>query len=651
MGCEKLSLLRIENIAKSYGIRELFSNVSFEITKGDKIGLIGANGAGKTTLMNCIMEKEDYDSGTVKMDAADRIGYVEQQASFTGNTLYEELLTVFADLLELAAKKTALEKETAQETQRSKIDTMMHEYAKISEEFERLGGYEYENQIRRIAFGLGFSDADLQKSPLHFSGGQKTRICLAKALLREPDFLFLDEPTNHLDVTMIEWLEDFLQNYKGGILMISHDRFFLDKVTTSIIELIDKKIDIYEGNYSRAMRVRADRRAALESAFVKQQEHIKKTEEYIRKYKAGIKSKQARGREKQLKRLKRIILPPDPAGFNYFLFNPPLECAQKVLEIEDLSFSFDTVPICNHLTMTVHKGDGIALIGPNGTGKTTLLRLICGELEADKGRIKLGNRVKTGYFSQHHEELNGQNTVLAEITYNYGIADEQARNYLGAFLFKGDSVYKIVAELSGGEKARLALLKLMMDGANFIILDEPTNHLDIPAREAVEKALMTFPGTFLVVSHDRYFLDKVTNCTYEMTDGQLKQYDGNYSYYRQKKLDEASAPIEKQPSAKKDKAAAKPAAIKEKKPYVKDKVDKSKNKKENLFSEDKKQLVLKRCEAEIAMLEAELKSLEMQMNDPSLQQDPQESAKIANAYAAKQAEIDAKYEEWDKLMQ
>ncbi len=633
-------MLRVENIAKSYGIRALFSGVSFDIDRENKIGLIGANGAGKTTLMNCIMDREEYDSGKVKIDTADRIGYVEQQAVFTGSTLHEELLTAFADLLELADRKKSLEEAAAQSGSQKKTDDIMHEYAKVSEEFERLGGYEYENKIRRIAFGLGFGEIDFLKSPQDFSGGQKTRICLAKALLREPDFLFLDEPTNHLDVGMIEWLEEFLRNYKGGILMISHDRFFLDRVTTSIIELIDQKIDIYDGNYTKAMRVRTDRRAALESAFVKQQDHIKKTEEYIRKYKAGIKSKQARGREKQLKRLERIILPPDPAGFNYFLFNPPMECAQKVLEIEELSFSFGASVICENLTMTVRKGDGIALVGPNGAGKTTLLKLIVGELEAGSGRIKIGSRVKIGYFSQHHEELNGQNTVLAEITYNYGIADEQARNYLGAFLFSGDNVYKIVAELSGGEKSRLALLKLMMDGANFIILDEPTNHLDIPAREAVENALMTFPGTFLVISHDRYFLDKVTNCTYEMENGKLNQYDGNYSYYRQKKLLENPPEKEKQLPVKK-----------EHQHVIKEKSLPAKNKKTVIFNEDRKEQLMKKCEAEIAMLEAELKLLEHDMNDPSFQQDPQKSEEIAKTYAGKQEEIDKKYEEWDKLMQ
>ncbi|WP_196592605.1 ABC-F family ATP-binding cassette domain-containing protein [Pectinatus sottacetonis] len=638
-----MGLLRIQEVSKSFGIKELFNNVSFTINKGDKIGLIGANGAGKTTLLNCIMGVEDYDSGTVKIDAGDKIGYMEQQAEFSCQTLNEELLTTFNDVLTLKDEKEKLEKVIAKNTDKTKLADLMNEYTKTADEFERLDGYNYESNIRRVSFGLGFDENDLKKSPEDFSGGQKTRISLVKALLREPDYLFLDEPTNHLDIEMIEWLEEFLKNYKGGVLMISHDRFFLDKVTTSIAELINKNVDIYQGNYSRAMQLRNEQRAALESAFIKQQEHIKKTEEYIRRYKAGIKSKQARGREKQLKRLDRIILPPDSAGFNYLLFNPPAECAQKVLEIEDLAFSFGADFLFRDLSMSVRKGDGIALIGSNGAGKTTLLKLIMGELDAVSGRIKIGSRVKIGYFSQHHDELNGRNNIFSEIIDNYEVNDEQARNYLGAFLFKGDDVYKTVADLSGGEKARLALLKLMMDGANFLILDEPTNHLDIPAREAVERALMSFPGTFMVVSHDRYFLDKVTNCTYELEKGALTQYNGNYSYYRQKK-DARETILPKQVKEKTVNKKNK-FSLPEKKKLLTHEAEGSSLKAE------KKEQAISRCEAHIAMLEVELKALEQKMNDPAIQKDIKTSEEVAEAYEAKQTEIDEKYKQWDSLMQ
>ncbi len=465
-----MSLLQVKNLGKAFGTHELFHDVSFDIAKGSRIGIIGANGAGKTTLMRCIMGKEEYDAGNVKIDSTDKIGYVEQEAKFTADTLYGELLTAFSDIMELAEQKKCLEKQIESSSD-AQTDELLRQYGKVTEEFERLGGYDYESRLKKVSYGLGFTESDFSKSPYSFSGGQMTRIRLAKALLREPDFLFLDEPTNHLDIKMIEWLEEFFRSYRGGILLISHDRFFLDRVTTSIIELVNKTVDIYDGNYSKAMRVRQERRASLESAFIKQQEYIRKTEEYIRKYKAGVKSKQARGREKQLNRLERIVLPPDASGFNYFLFHPPMECAKRVLEVEHMDFSFPHETVLKDVSMLLRKGDGAGVIGFNGAGKTTLLRLLIGELKPARGIIKLGNRVKLGYFSQNHDELRGNQSILEEITYRYGISDEQARNYLGAFLFKGEEVEKPLDKLSGGEKTRLALLKLMLEGANFIILD------------------------------------------------------------------------------------------------------------------------------------------------------------------------------------
>lgn len=638
-----MSLLQVKDLAKSFGIKEIFKNVSFNLNKGSRIGIIGANGAGKTTLMQCIMGREDYDAGNVKLDSTDIIGYVEQTAEFTALTLHDELLLAFAEILTLEKRKAKLEKKIAATPHQDEAQPLMSEYSFVCEEFERLGGYDYESRLRRISFGLGFTEADFTKSPQEFSGGQMTRIRLAKALMREPDFLFLDEPTNHLDIEMIEWLENFLREYRGGVLLISHDRFFLDRVTTAIIELIDQTIDLYDGNYTKAMHTRNEKRAALQSAFIKQQAYIKKTEEYIRKYKAGIKAKQARGRETRLKRLQRIVLPPDAAGFNYFLFNPPAECAKRVLEIDDLSFSYGKENVLDEVSLTVTKGDGVAIVGLNGAGKTTLLKLIIGELQASGGTIKLGNRVKLGYFSQNHEELNGSNTVLREITDHYGANDEQARGYLGAFLFKGEDVEQRVCDLSGGEKTRLALLKLMMDGANFIILDEPTNHLDIPAREAVERALMSFPGTFLVVSHDRYFLDKITNDTCEIIDGSIVQYDGNYSYYREQKLLQAEVAAKQAQEQPKVQTAAKVGKEKTAAPPP------TKEKKSIFANPDKKRESLQRCEAELAMLEVELKALEQVMNDPLTQNDPEKSAAIALEYSAKQAAIDKKYDQWAEL--
>ena len=652
-----MSLLKVNGLNKSFGIDELFHDVNFSVASGDKVGFVGANGAGKTTLMRILLGKEEADGGLVQFDSADSIGYVEQQADFGEGTLYDEFKRAFDDVLNLADRKRSLEKKIAQDTS----EEVMQEYSKVVEQFERLEGYDYESRINRIAFGLGFTENDFEKNVQHFSGGQKTRICLAKALLREPDFLFLDEPTNHLDIKMIEWLEAFLKNYRGGVLIISHDRYFLDKVATKIIELDNKTVTSYEGNYTYFIKVKTQRRAALKSAYEKQQEHIKKTEEYIRKYKAGIKSKQARGRQSQLNRLERIVLPPESAAFNYFAFNAPPECAQRVAELEDVAAFYDKNEIFSHLSLLIRKGDGVALVGPNGAGKTTLLKVLLGELPTPTGRVKIGSRVKIGYFSQQHEGLNMGNTILDEIMYTYGIDEEQARHYLGAFLFYGDDVLRIIGDLSGGEQSRVAFLKLMLTGANFLVLDEPTNHLDIPAREAVEEALMAYPGTFLAVSHDRYFLDKVANCTLELADGKLTEYAGNYSYYLMKK---ELATAEKAEAESEHKLAEKRAKDKQLKAKKKNKAqlqavscldtNSQKNDKAELgkiqsMSETKRQEMIQRAEAEIAMAEAELKALEYQMNDPEIQKDLAESQKIAAAYAAKEQEIDERYAKWERL--
>ena len=653
--------MRVNGLAKAFGVEELFHEVNFEVRRGERVGFVGANGAGKSTLMKILMGQVEADGGQIQFDSADTIGYVEQQSDFGEGTLYDEFRRAFDDIIELGERKRALEKKIAVDHD----EETMAAYSKVVEQFERLEGYDYESRIRRIAFGLGFTEEDFAKDVQHFSGGQKTRICLVKALLREPDFLFLDEPTNHLDIHMIEWLEGFLKSYNGGVLLISHDRYFLDKVATRILELENKTVTSYEGNYTYFMKVKTQRRAALQSAYEKQQEHIRKTEEYIRKYKAGIKSKQARGRQSQLNRLERIVLPPEDASFNYFALNTPPECAQRVAELEEVSMSFGARTIFQDISLLIRKGDGVALVGPNGAGKTTLLRVLVGELESPTGRVKIGSRVKIGYFSQQHEGLHMENTVLDEIMYEYGIGEEQARKYLGAFLFHGDEVLRRIGDLSGGEQSRVAFLKLMLTGANFLVLDEPTNYLDIPAREAVEEALMAYPGTFLAVSHDRYFLDKVANCTLELENGSITEYMGNYSYYLMKKeLAEAEAEeehLEAEKAAKIQEAREKEKRAKARKKAGEtgssaneDKAKAEEKAKAELgriqsMSDAKRTEMIQRAEAEIAMAEAELKGLEYQMNDPVVQADPVKSQEIAEAYAAKEEEIEQRYAKWERL--
>ena len=632
--------LKVMGLEKSYGIRTLFSNVNFEVMHGDKIGLVGANGSGKTTLMRILLGREESDGGRVVMDFADTVGYVEQQADFSGDTLYDELRGAFSDIIALGDEKGRMEQHIAS----GRADAAeMAAYGNLVTRFEAMDGYDFESRIRRVAFGLGFSEADLMKDVRHFSGGQTTRICLAKALLREPDFLFLDEPTNHLDIGMIEWLEKFLQSYRGGVLLISHDRYFLDRIATRILELDHAEITAYTGNYTHYMWVKNERRAALQNAYKKQQEHIRKTEEYISRYKAGIKAKQARGRQSQLNRLDRIVLPPEAARFKYFSFTPPAECAQRVAELEDITFSYPGGRrVLDNISLLIRKGDGVALIGENGAGKTTLLQILTGELEAS-GRVKIGSRVKIGYFSQQHEGLDPSKSILDEICYTYGLDEETARSYLGAFLFHGDDVLRLIGALSGGEQARVAFLKLMLTGANFLVLDEPTNHLDIPAREAVEEALMAFPGTFIAVSHDRYFLDKTANCTLELKDGKLTEYLGSYGYYLMKK----AAEEEESQRAEKSTGNRIPPAQREKAPA--EKASSAKQTAHSALPPGRRQEMIERTEAEIAMAEAELKGLEYEMNLSETKEDPEQSRAIAEAYAEKEREIMQRYEKWEQL--
>lgn len=659
--------MKVIGLAKAFGVNEIFHDVTFEVRRGERAGLVGANGAGKTTLMRCLLGEEEADAGTVQLDDGAAIGYVEQQAAFGEGTLYEEFRRAFQDVIDLGEKKRALEQEIAASADEERLAL----YGRVVDEFEHLGGYSFESRIRRVAFGLGFTEEEFSKDVRHFSGGQRTRICLAKALLREPDFLFLDEPTNHLDIKMIEWLEGFLAEYAGGVLIISHDRFFLDRVATHILDLAGGTVTAYAGNYTYFQKVHDERRKSLLAAYEKQQEHIRRTEEYIRRYRAGVKAKQARGRESQLRRLERIVVPAEKASFSYFAFHPPAECAERVAELEDVTFAFGARTVFSHLSLLVRKGDGIAIVGPNGAGKTTLLRVLLGELTAQAGRVKIGSRVKIGYFSQQHEGLNPENTLVGELNYEFGIAEEEARKYLGAFLFHGDEVFRRIGDLSGGEQARLAFLKLMLTGANFLVLDEPTNHLDIPAREAVEEALMAFPGTFIVVSHDRYFLDKVANTTAELADGTLVEYEGSYSYYRMRKeLAEKETAEErtddkgtagdapKKEAAKSAKGTsgeegAAKARIASGAARADEEGAAAKKAQEQRrlasLSDAKRAEMLARAEAEIAMAEAELKGLEFEMNQPEVQGDPQKSAEIAERYAAKEEEIAERYERWEAL--
>ena len=628
--------IRMIGLGKSFGVRQVFSNVSFEIKEGDRIALVGPNGAGKSTLLKCILGIEELDEGQVVMSPVASIGYLQQDVNLGDASLAEEIETAWEDVHALENKlqelTTYLETHEASESDLQRLDYLQNR-------LEWLGGYDYEQKTKRIVYGLGFTDEDLYKPANAFSGGQKTRINLAKALVRSPDFLFLDEPTNHLDMEMLEWLEGYLSSYRGGILIVSHDRYFMDRIVTGVVELDHHKATTYRGNYSRYVAQREERLKADTIAYEKQQEYIKKTEEYIDKYRAGIKSKMARGRQSHLNRLERLEAPETSHSLD-FKFPPAAMSADKVLVLDHVSIGYKTDnPIIDDVSVVVRRGESVALIGPNGAGKSTMVKAIVGELFPTEGHIDIGNRVQVGYFSQEHEELHDRWQVVDEIINNYNFTEEKARNVLGSFLFKGDDVFKLVGDLSGGERARLALLKLFLQGDNFLILDEPTNHLDVPTREIVERALQQFGGTCFIISHDRYFLDQVSTRTLVLENKGLTEYLGNYSYYKAKlneQQDIAALTEVVEEVAKED--------VKSEAKTISPSPSDEPKKKTNTYMVEKQ---LAEVEEEIARLEATMKMYEVQLANPVVQQDLAEMENISKQLSDTESNLQKLYEKWE----
>ena len=663
--------IRIEKLGKSFGVREIFSNVSFTIRQGERLALVGPNGAGKSTLMKCILGIEEHDAGIIVKDSSITIGYLQQDVNLGDASLEEEIQTAWADVQHLESQLQAL---TTELEKRDATEQDMRRLSYLQERLEWLGGYDYEKQSQRIAYGLGFSDEDLKKKASEFSGGQKTRINLAKALVRRPDFLFLDEPTNHLDMPMLEWLEGYLKSYKGGIVIISHDRYFLDQVATEVVELSHHKVHTYKGNYSQFLKQREQQRVAYQRAYEKQQEHIRKTEEYIDKYRAGIKSKMARGRQSQLDRLERLEAPDQDREFA-FTFPKPEMSADRVLMVEDVSIGYDVEhPVATHITTTLRRGDVVGLIGANGAGKSTLVKTIMGELNTLDGSITTGNRVQTGYFSQEHEELHPTWSVLQEIMAPYDMSEEAARSVLGAFQFRGDDVFKLIGDLSGGERARVALLQLFLEGRNFLILDEPTNHLDIPTRETVEQALQQFEGTLLIISHDRYLLDAVAKRIVVLDNGGIEEFHGNYSYYKEKMLERSvlaaqrleveqtkcsnmssntagkadntrDTAVSNDSNAEIHKGISEAAITEEQDTSYSEAVTVPK-KKTNSFMLEKE---LAKVESDIARYEATVKMYTVQLQDPSIQGDISEYERLSQELANTTSQLEALYERWEHL--
>ena len=663
--------IRIEKLGKSFGIREIFSNVSFTIRQGERLALVGSNGAGKSTLMKCILGIEEHDAGIIVKDSSITIGYLQQDVNLGDASLEEEIQTAWADVQHLESQLQAL---TTELENRDATEQDLRRLSYLQERLEWLGGYDYEKQSQRIAYGLGFSDEDLKKKASEFSGGQKTRINLAKALVRRPDFLFLDEPTNHLDMPMLEWLEGYLKSYKGGIVIISHDRYFLDQVATEVVELSHHKVHTYKGNYSQFLKQREQQRVAYQRAYEKQQEHIRKTEEYIDKYRAGIKSKMARGRQSQLDRLERLEAPDQDREFA-FTFPKAEMSADRVLMVEDVSIGYDIEhPVATHITTILRRGDVVGLIGANGAGKSTFVKTIMGELNTLDGSITTGNRVQTGYFSQEHEELHPSWSVLQEIMAPYDMSEESARSVLGAFQFRGDDVFKLIGDLSGGERARVALLQLFLEGRNFLILDEPTNHLDIPTRETVEQALQQFEGTLLIISHDRYLLDAVAKRIMVLDNGGIEEFHGNYSYYKEKMLERSVLTAQRleaeqtkrnnmssNTAGKADNAkdtavstdsnaeihtGTSEATITEEQDTSYSEAVTAPKKKTNSFMLEKE---LAKVESDIARYEATVKMYTVQLQAPSIQGDISEYERLSQELANTTSQLEVLYERWEHL--
>ncbi len=636
--------LVVDKIAKAFGIHEIFKDVSFMVEQGEHVGLVGVNGSGKTTLLRCLLQPEWVDSGAIKFEPGISVGYVQQGFTDICGTIWQFMLAACPEITSLRQKLAQLEQASGRLTG-ADLDECLAEYGRVLKRYEFIDGYNYENRIKRVLIGLGYTEDWWGQDAATLSGGQKTRLMLAAALVRNPDFMILDEPTNHLDIVMTQWLEAYLREFKGGLLVVSHDRAFLDNVAVRILEMEGGRLQSFKGNYSRYLEQKAILSATLEAAYNAQQDYITRTEAYIRRFKAGIKSKMARGRQSQLDRLERLDAPVHNEEFSLRL-PPAAECAERVLIMEDLTIGYGDKVLASGINLTLRRGEKAALLGANGTGKTTLLKTILGEAAPLKGKAKIGNRVQIGYFSQSYERLKPEQTLLENFVIEYGFTEEHTRSMLGGMLFHGDDVFKKIGELSGGQKARLVLLKLVLDGANCLVLDEPTNHLDIMARETVEAALEAFDGTVLVVSHDRYFVGEVADRIWEIEDGELKDYKGDYAFYleEKQKLAQARAEAEKQ-------AAYAEAQAKRQAQAVIAKEAKPQEAKKRRYSPEEAQRLLPKVELSIREQEAMMGLLEKQMADPANYADPQHSAAMAAEHDAYEAKIAELMEKWEQLME
>lgn len=642
--------LVVDRVAKAFGIHEIFKEVSFQVEKGEHLGLVGVNGCGKSTLIHCLLEPEWVDQGVIKFEPGTTIGYVQQGFADIHGTIWEFMYNSCPEILQLREKLAKLEQQSEELTDEVALEECLEEYGRVTKRYEYMDGYNYEHQIKRVLIGLGYPEPWWEQDATTLSGGQKTRLMLAAALVRNPDFLVLDEPTNHLDIYMTQWLEKYLQEFKGGLLVVSHDRAFLDNVAVRILEMEGGRLQSFKGNYTKYMEQKAIQTATLEAAYNAQQDYIARTEAYIRRFKAGIKSKMARGRQSQLDRMERMDAPVKNEEFELRL-PPATECADRVLIMEDLSIGYPSKLLAKGINLTLRRGEKVALIGANGTGKTTMLRTLLGELPPLKGRAKIGNRVQIGYFSQSYERLKPEQTLLENFVIEYGFTEEHTRSMLGGMLFHGDDVFKEIGTLSGGQKARLVLLKLVLDGANCLVLDEPTNHLDIMSQEAVEAALEAFDGTVLLVSHDRYFVNEVATRVWEIVGDNIEDYKGNYQYYQEEKDKAAQAAAAKAAELERAKEIEEAEAKRARTAAQANAPKKEGNGKQKRYSPDEAAKLLPKVELSIREQEAMMKVLEMRMADPANHQDLAASKAMAEEHQQYEDKIAELMEKWELLME
>ena len=640
-------ILSCQNISKAFVENQVLKNVSFHIEDHEKAAIVGINGAGKTTLLRIIVGEMTPDDGQVVLAKDKTLGYLAQNSTVdTSHTIYEELLSVKADLLRLEEKIRECEN-NMKHADGDALEDLMKQYTTLTHAFETGGGYLYRSELVGVLKGLGFTEDEFSKPVATLSGGQKTRVALGRLLLQNPDLIILDEPTNHLDMTSIAWLETYLLNYKGAVLIVSHDRYFLDRIAGKVIEIDQSKATTFMGNYSDYAVKKEQLRVAAWNAYMNQQRDIKHQEEVIEKLKSFNREKsikRAESREKMLDKIEVIEKPSEVRTDMKLTLTPRILSGNDVLTVEHLSKSFDSHKLFTDVNFEIKRGEHVAIIGDNGSGKTTLLKILNGLVPADQGTFRLGSNVEIGYYDQEHHVLHSEKTLFEEISDDYPyLNNTQIRNVLAAFLFTGEDVFKRISDLSGGERGRVSLAKLVLSNANFLILDEPTNHLDIMSKEILEDALNGYEGTILYVSHDRYFINRTAHRILDLTEGQFISYVGNYDYYLEKH-DTVMAAIEANApqNADADSAVAAKAAESEVK------LD-WKAQKEEQARLRKKENDLKKCEEKIAELEARISEIDTEMSDPAIGTQVAKLQELTKEQTSCQEQLEKLYEQWEEL--